>query len=105
MASSLPTAGMLDVQEAAQLAARSPETIRRWIWSGRLAAKRSGRRLLIARDDLAALVAEDGAVGTLAEWGEDARCALTSSAGTKHRSAADLVLADRRERSSPQPRR
>lgn len=51
----------LDVGAAARLARRSPETVRRWVWSGKLAASRHGRRLVFARDDLAALLITLGA--------------------------------------------
>ncbi len=37
---------LLDVRRAAALAGRHPETVRRWVWSGRLAARRQGNRLL-----------------------------------------------------------
>jgi excisionase family DNA binding protein len=43
---------MVDVRRAAQLVRRTPETVRRWIWSGRLPAVRRGNRLLVARQAL-----------------------------------------------------
>ena len=46
---------MMDVREIAEAAGRTPETVRRWVWSGRLHAERRGNRLLVARqavDDL-----------------------------------------------------
>jgi hypothetical protein len=42
-------ADMIDVRCAAALVRRHPETVRRWVWSGRLAAQRQGNRLLMAR--------------------------------------------------------
>src|SRR2546427_10724460 len=92
---------MLDVNEAARVAGRSPETVRRWVWSGKLAARRQGRRLMISRDDLAALIADTGAQAglTLAEWAATTRQALATSEGPARGSAADLVLTDRRHRS------
>jgi excisionase family DNA binding protein len=86
---------MVDVREAAALAQRTPETIRRWVWSGRLPARRQGNRLLIARDDLTD-TAPPEALPTLAEWAH--RLPRSPSANRRHRSAADLVLADRAER-------
>src|SRR5215467_6806891 len=94
--------GMLDVNEAARVAGRSAETVRRWIWSGKLTARREGRRLMISRDELTALLAGQGRADaglTLAEWAAAARQALFLSGGLARGSAADLVLADRRSRS------
>ena len=39
-------ADFVDVRQAAALIGRHPETIRRWVWSGRIAARRRGNRLL-----------------------------------------------------------
>ncbi|MCA1680237.1 MAG: helix-turn-helix domain-containing protein [Actinobacteria bacterium] len=43
---------MLTVDEAAHRVGRSPDTVRRWIRSGRLTATRAGRRRLIDPADL-----------------------------------------------------
>lgn len=93
---------LLDVNHAARLARRSPETVRRWVWSGKLAARRQGRRLMISHDDLAAVVAEHGAstAPTLAEWATTARRALAAPGQATVGSAADLVLDDRRHRTA-----
>jgi hypothetical protein len=80
---------MVDVREAAAIVHRSPETIRRWIWSGRVVARRQGNRLLIARRDLTGGAPLPQAP-SLAEWERR----LPSAAATPG-SAADLVLADR----------
>lgn len=61
---------MLDVREVAELAGRTSETVRRWIWSGRLPARRHGNKLLVARDaidDLTRGTASPVTL-TLAEW-------------------------------------
>jgi excisionase family DNA binding protein len=50
---------MLTVPQAARLAGRDPETIRRWIRSGRLRARRVGTRHVIEPDDLDALIGPD----------------------------------------------
>ena len=91
--------GALTIREAADYAGRTPETIRRWVWSGRLTAHKQGNRLVVPRADvehLAGAIAAD----TLSAWRQ--RLVATKAlerVGTR-RSAADLVLADRRHRSS-----
>ena len=93
---------MLDVQAAAALARRNPETVRRWVWSGRLAAQRCGRRLVVARADVEALAGE-GARGhmSLAEWAQRAQVSPKQGGSRRRaRSAADLVLKDRAQRSA-----
>ena len=85
---------VLDVREAAAYADRTPETIRRWVWAGRLPARRQGNRLLVARRDLQSLVTPVAATPlTLTTWEQ------LLPAGTAG-SAADLVLADRSARDS-----
>jgi excisionase family DNA binding protein len=91
---------MLDVREAARLARRTPETVRRWIWSGRLPARRHGNKLLVTREDLDDLMGTrpGEARMTLADW--VARQAALRRSGALGRSssggsAADLVIADR----------
>ncbi len=96
-------AELLDLKRAAALAGRHPETLRRWVWSGRLAARRSGNRLLVERADVEALAAASGRpVVSLAAWASRAQAALAASgrAGAG-RSAADLVVDDRERRSRP----
>lgn len=92
---------LIDVRGAAALVGRHPETIRRWVWSGRLAARRQGRRLLMARADLEAVAASEGrTLASLAAWADRARAAR-EAAGTKGpgASAAELVIEDRAQRS------
>jgi len=91
---------LLEVRHAAALVGRHPETVRRWVWSGRLPARRSGHRLLVVRADLEALVRQGALVPTLAEWAD--RAAATRDRGSQAASgpsAADLVIEDRKERS------
>lgn len=49
---------MLTVPEAARRVNRDPETIRRWIRSGRLPASKVGTQHVIAEEDLEALTSE-----------------------------------------------
>lgn len=50
---------MLTVPQAAARASRSPETIRRWIRSGKLRAQKVGTQHLIDEGDLDAVSASD----------------------------------------------
>jgi excisionase family DNA binding protein len=90
----------LDIAAAAEVAGRSAETLRRWVWSGRLRARKRGNKLLIARSDLDRLLGSSGIAGTLsiADW----VAAIESSGlkqGPRGATAADLVLEERRLRS------
>ena len=86
----------IDVRSAARFAGRSAETIRRWVWSGRLPARKQGNRLLVQRRDLEAVLGQQGGVHpSLAVWAELAEAALRRHPGPYH-SAADLVLEERR---------
>ena len=49
---------MLTVPEAARRTGRHPETIRRWIREGKLAARKVGTQHVIEEEDLAALGAQ-----------------------------------------------
>ena len=94
---------MLDVRETAELAGRTPETVRRWIWSGRLAARRHGSKLLVTRDDVDRLIRGAGAPArlTLAAWTATVEGQRRSGALgnlSTEGSAADLVLNDRASR-------
>ncbi len=49
---------MLTIKEAAKEARRTAETVRRWVWSGRLPAQKLGNQLFIKKSDLDAVVAK-----------------------------------------------
>ncbi|MGH7763733.1 MAG: helix-turn-helix domain-containing protein [Candidatus Dormibacteraceae bacterium] len=88
----------LTVMDAAALVKRSPETVRRWVWSGRLKARKSGKRLMVLRSDLEVVAGPTGATSlSRREWAKLAEKALRSETGP-YRSAADLVIEDRRRR-------
>ena len=94
---------MLDVREAARLARRTPETVRRWVWSGRLSARREGNRLLIPRRDVESLLQGGPSEPplTLADWSDAVqtqRSAGVLGEPARKGSAADLVLDDRAAR-------
>lgn len=91
---------MVDVREAAELVGRTPETVRRWVWSGRIDAVKHGNKLLVRRDVLLELAGQRHAGGGgsnagLAEWAEKVR---RSRRGRAASSASDLVLEDRAAR-------
>jgi excisionase family DNA binding protein len=56
---------MLTVPEAARRAGRDPETIRRWIRSGKLPARKIGTQHVIEEADLTAIVHDDAAMLTV----------------------------------------
>ncbi len=87
----------MDVKAAARLAGRTAETIRRWVWSGRLSAQKRGNRLVMARRDVEALAGGERRPLSLAEWARLAEAAMRGRRGPR-KSAADLVLAERRRR-------
>ena len=60
---------MLTVPDAARLARRNPETIRRWIRAGKLRARKVGTQHVIEEADLeAALGADDEALPLPKRW-------------------------------------
>ena len=59
---------MLTVPEAARRAKRDPETVRRWIRSGRLKATKIGTQHLIDENDLAAVAETDIVLPLPAGW-------------------------------------
>jgi hypothetical protein len=87
----------LDIRAAALVAGRTAETIRRWVWSGRLPARRRGNRLLVARGDVEVLVGGGERSLSLAEWAKLSEAAMQGRRGP-HASAADLVIEERRRR-------
>ena len=86
--------------QAASLTGRSPETIRRWVWSGRLRAGKRGNKIFIDRGDLEAAA---GTVGlrdaiSLGSWLRGLEAAGLKNEA-REGSVSDLVLEDRRSRS------
>lgn len=47
--------GFITVREAARECERSPETIRRWVWDGKLRAEKVGGQLFVRKSDLGRL--------------------------------------------------
>ena len=84
----------LDVRAAAHLAGRTAETIRRWVWSGRLSARRRGARLVVSRRDVEALAGPRKGPPSLREWATLAEAAMRTGR-RRGASAADLVIEER----------
>lgn len=59
---------MLTVPEAARLTGRSPETIRRWIRSGRLRARKVGTQHVVEERDLDAVASESRSLPLPERW-------------------------------------
>lgn len=96
----------LTVREAARRTHRSEETIRRWIWSGRLPARKAGNsyRIDVVHLDQVAVSYEPGPAhpeaghASLRGWLDELdrwKDGLVTTAGT---SAAGLVIEDRHAR-------
>lgn len=54
---SVSTGGELTVRQAARRVGRAEETVRRWIWSGRLPARKHGNIYIVYADDVDAVAA------------------------------------------------
>ena len=92
---------MIDVRRAAVLVGRHPETIRRWVWSGRLAARRRDNRLFVTREEVEAVARQGAPRSSLRAWADAARMARAPRRQARAAaSAADLVIEDRRRRSA-----
>ena len=59
---------MMTVPEAAKQVGRDPETVRRWIRSGKLPSKKVGTQHLVDEHDLAALVDGSDSLPLPEEW-------------------------------------
>jgi len=54
---------LISVREAAKECGRNTETVRRWIWAGKLPAEKLGNQLFIKRRDLASYCRENAVIG------------------------------------------
>lgn len=81
---------MLTVPEAARRTKRDPETVRRWIRSGRLRATKIGTQHLIDEADLAEVTEEKSTLPLPAGWRRTA----------DHRPMPDVVAAVRVSRTA-----
>lgn len=60
--------GLITVRQAAALCGKDPETIRRWIWSGKIKAQKLGNQLFLEKSQLTGCVRETA----VAEYKTDA---------------------------------
>ena len=63
---------MITVPEAAKRAGKDPETIRRWIRTGRLRASKIGTQHVIEESDLEQVLDDDTMLPLPPEWGKTA---------------------------------
>lgn len=54
---------LISVKDAARECGRNPETVRRWIWSGKLPAEKLGNQLYVRRTALEGYLREASAAG------------------------------------------
>jgi excisionase family DNA binding protein len=96
----------LTVRQAAKRAGRSEETIRRWIWSGRLPAVKRGTsyRIDVVHLEQIMIEMEEGFIRhatpgvSWQEWLDEVAEWKSGLTTTRMASAADLVIEDRRAR-------
>lgn len=67
---------LMSVREVARECKRTEETIRRWIWSGKLPATKLGNQLFVRRKDLDAVISPRAAEAAVAYEASPARQAL-----------------------------
>ncbi|MGH4019300.1 MAG: helix-turn-helix domain-containing protein [Pseudonocardiaceae bacterium] len=96
----------LTVREAARRAHRAEETIRRWIWTGKLPARKRGNAYQVRERDLDALAAGVPAPRTpaepelsLGEWVAEVKAWRAGNDVSPHGGAGQLVIEDRAKRS------
>ena len=99
MAKTSLTSRDLTIHDAATRVGKTPETVRRWVWSGRLPARKEGNHLLVTEADLRR-AAQSNQQPTLSDWLATLDLLETSEAAEQAISAADLILEDRRGRST-----
>ncbi|PZS23487.1 MAG: hypothetical protein DLM60_02530 [Pseudonocardiales bacterium] len=96
----------LTVREAAQRAQRAEETIRRWIWAGKLPARKLGAGYQVREADLDAIATGVPAPRepaephrTLGEWAAAVKAWRAGLGQSPRGDAGQLVIEDRAERS------
>ncbi len=94
----------LTVREAARRVNRAEETIRRWIWTGKLPARKRGQCYHVRETDLDAVAASVPAPREpelrLGEWVAEVRTWRAGNDVSALGGAGQLVIEDRAQRSS-----
>ena len=94
----------LTVREAARRVTRAEETIRRWIWAGKLPARKLGQSYQVRESDLDAVAARLPAPREpelrLGEWVAAVRLWRAGNDVSPRGDAGQLVIEDRAQRSS-----
>lgn len=67
----MPQDDLISVREAARECRRTTETVRRWVWGGKLPAQKLGNQLFIKRSDLASFCREKAVAEYQAKPKED----------------------------------
>ena len=95
------------MREAARRANRAEETIRRWIWTGRLSARKRGGRYRVSQVDLDAVASgvpapreQGGSEMSLAEWVEQVVTWRTANGVPARGGAGQFVIEDRAARAA-----
>ena len=89
---------LIPVRVAAQECRRTAETVRRWIWSGRLPAQKLGNQLFVSRTDLARLCRESQASDRQARLAA-LEAAIANREQIRQRIGGDLDVLDALDRS------
>ncbi len=91
------------MREAARRVHRAEETIRRWIWAGKLPARKLGNGYQVRESDLDAIAAGVPAPRepelSLGDWVARVRAWRADNDVPPHGGAGQLVIEDRAERS------
>jgi len=92
---------IISVREAAQQCGKNPETIRRWIWSGKLPAEKLGNQLFVKETALLEYAAGAAKADTMTEFLHKARAfrEKLASRGYVPGNSAEVISASREERS------
>ncbi len=91
------------MREAARRVGRAEETIRRWIWAGKLPARKLGQSYQVRESDLDAIAASVPAPRepelTLGEWVAEVKAWRAGNDVSPCGGAGQLVIEDRMQRS------
>jgi excisionase family DNA binding protein len=81
---------LLSVRDAARQFGKNPETVRRWVWSGKLPAEKLGNQLFIKSHDLALFIRENN-IDVRVEAGDEGPASGSPVAGVGPGGRADII--------------